>query len=124
MTILDGGSPGSDFSLGSEFRVLFGEWTTHGVIVEPRKGTNAQGDVFLEPIPLPDTMVEEKRSMVIASDGTEKVSHAVIYVDPSDLPHFPDKSRVTLPSGRVAYVLAVTKLDVFGLIGHGVVATD
>lgn len=109
----------------SEFSDLFGEWASQGVTIHKRLGKNAQGDVWATAgDTLNDVMVEEVRRIVVTSDATQAVSNATIYCEPADLDHFNDKAKVLLPSGRVAKVISIQKLDVFGLIGHGVVNTD
>lgn len=106
----------------SEFQNLFGDWTTHSVSVWKRMGSNARGDVFEEaPTVLQDLMVVEKRKTIIRSDGTSAQVEATVYCEPDELPSFNDKARVQLPSGKVGFVLSISLLDVYGLIGHGVV---
>lgn len=109
----------------SDFSDLFAEWADHAVTVWKRLGKNAQGDVHEETgTTLDDVMVEETRRVILGSDGTRITSNATIYCEPDRLGSFNEKARVQLPSGRVALVLRVQKLDVYGLIGHGVVSTD
>lgn len=110
----------------SDFTDLFDEWATHSVTVWKRLGKNAHGDVYqtdLQMTTLATVMVEEEQRVVISADGTRVTSNATIYCAAEELDTFNEKARVQLPSGRVALVLSIRKLDVYGMVGHGVVST-
>jgi len=110
--------------MSTEFTDIFGEWLQNGVTIETRTGNSSYGEVYADPVACPDAMVEETRRIVINSAGNQQVSEARIFVDEPNLAKFTDLSRVTLPSGRVATVIAVSHLDVFGLMDYVAVYTS
>lgn len=107
----------------SEFEDLFSEWMQHGISVETRTGEGGYGETYATAYPMDDVMVEETRRIVINADGSEQVSEATLYVSLSEVERFTDQSRVTLPTGRVAYVIAASPKSVPGLLGYATVAT-
>lgn len=86
----------------------------HTVTVEPLTGTGPYGDQYGPPREV-RCLVEDTRQLVRALDGSEVVSQTTIYASPGiDCP--PD-SKVTLPSGRVSWVITTSDHDDGGLGG-------
>lgn len=87
------------------------------VTVEAYQGSGAYGDVYATPVDVTPCVVEDTRRLVRVQTqdavGAEAVSSTTVYAPP-DTPA-PPGSRVILPSGRVARVLAVARLDDHGL---------
>lgn len=86
----------------------------HTVTVEPLTGTGPYGDVY-GPAQTIRCLVEDTRQLVRALDGSEVVSQTTVYAPPG-LAAPPD-SKVTLPSGRVSYVITASGHDDGGLGG-------
>lgn len=80
--------------------------TPHTVTVRPWEGEGAYGDIFGTPRTLTSVRVEETTRLVRDKTGAEVVSSARVFIRPEHAP-VPVDSEVTLPSGRVAVVLAV-----------------
>ena len=78
------------------------------VLVEPLAGEGATGPVY-NPGTTVRVIVDDTRRMVRDATGAQVVSETSLFA-PLDTT-CPVGSRVTLPSGRVAYALAVLTLD-------------
>jgi hypothetical protein len=84
------------------------EFLVHTVTVEPWTGSGAYGDVWGTPFGIA-CFVEDKRRLVRAADGSEVVSETTVYTNRG--PEIPNRSRVTLPSGRKPLVIVVSDHD-------------
>jgi hypothetical protein len=84
----------------------------HRVTVEPFLGNSATGPRYGPPVEV-RCFVEEKTRMVRAPSGEEVTSSSTFYALPSAV--CPEKSRVTLPSGRKATVIEAVRQDGGGL---------
>jgi hypothetical protein len=81
----------------------------HIVPVEAYEGTNGNGEpVFAAPFDFA-CFADDKRRMVRDKTGAEVVSESTLYGNRG--PSIPTGSRVTLPSGRVSYVITVADRD-------------
>lgn len=80
--------------------------TPHTVTVTPWEGEGAYGDIYGTPRDLVSVRVEETIKLVRDKNGAEVVSSARVFIRPEHAP-VPVDSEITLPSGRVAVVLAV-----------------
>ena len=125
--VLDGG--GAAPTAPSEFMELFGEWgrDTSGaalvLVVETCLGTGGNGEIWAEPVTVEGLPVLYGSTVVRDSDGNERTSTASVYAELGETAdRFTLNSRVTLPDGRVASVLAVAAPDVYGLFGFRVVS--
>jgi hypothetical protein len=74
----------------------------HTVTVEPWEGSGGYGDIWGAPFDL-QCFVEDKRRLVRAADGSEVVSETTVYANRG--PSIPNRSRITLPSGRQPLVI-------------------
>lgn len=90
--------------------------TPASVVVEPYQGSGAYGDVYGAPTAVTPCVVEDTRRLVRVQTqdaaGHEAVSSTTVYAPPETTA--PPGSRVTLPSGRTARVLAASHLDAHG----------
>lgn len=88
----------------------------HTITGEPYTGSGAYGDVFGAPVTITPCVVDDTRRRVRAQTqdaaGTEVLSSTTVFC-PSATSQ-PPGSRITLPSGRVTRVLAVSVLDAMG----------
>jgi hypothetical protein len=80
----------------------------HTVTVEPWEGSGGYGDIWGAPFDL-QCFVEDKRRLVRAADGSEVVSETTVYANRG--PSIPNRSRITLPSGRQPLVITVSDHD-------------
>lgn len=92
---------------------LPGFWLRHQVTVEPFEGSSANGPQFGAPVTV-RCFLEEGTELSRTSDGSERVSTAR-YFARLDTAEAPPQSRVTLPDGRTASVIDVTRHDGGGL---------
>lgn len=87
------------------------------VVVEAYQGSGAYGDVYATSVDVTPCVVEDTRRLVRVQTqdaaGAEAVSSTTVYAPPDTVA--PPGSLVTLPSGRVARVLAVAHLAAHGL---------
>jgi hypothetical protein len=87
------------------------------ISVEAYQGTGAYGDVYAAPVAVTPCVVEDTRRLVRVQTqdaaGAEQVSSTTVYA-PLDAVA-PPGSRVTLPSTRVARVLAASRVEAHGL---------
>lgn len=85
--------------------------------VEAYAGSGGYGPVYAAPADLAPCVVEEVTRLVRAqtqdADGQEVTSSTTVYGPFGAVA--PPGSRITLPSGRVTRVLAVSRLDAHGL---------
>lgn len=93
-----------------------GVFLRHVVTVEPYQGAGAHGDAYGPPVRV-RAKVEEKRRKVRAKDGAETVSEATVYGRLSMADRYPPGSRVTLPAGRITWVISTHRHDDGGLGG-------
>ncbi|GAB3224128.1 hypothetical protein GCM10027447_12430 [Glycomyces halotolerans] len=84
------------------------EWLQHTVTVEPREGAGANGPVYGAPQELVG-FLEESRKLVRDTEGNQVVSESTFYTDPG--PTIPPRSRATLPSGDVTFVIKAANRD-------------
>jgi len=86
----------------------------HTVIVETQSGEGSSGDIYGPPT-VRQCFVDEARQLVRAQSGAEVVSEATIFdtLDADSI--YVSDSRVTLPSGRVAYVITAKRRDDGGM---------
>ena len=86
------------------------------ITVEPYEGSGAYGDVFGDPVEVTLCVVEDTRRVVRVQTGTaagkEQLSSTTVFA-PLDTVA-PAGSRVTVPGGRVAQVLAVSQVTAHG----------
>lgn len=71
----------------------------HTIRVEPMLGTGARGEVFGPAQEWKRAYVEDKRQMVVSSDGDDIVSNSFVVLDPERV--LPEGSRVTMWPGTV-----------------------
>lgn len=87
------------------------------ITVEAYQGSGAYGDVYAAPAPVAGCVIEQTRRLVRVQTqdaaGDEAVSSTTVYAPPGTVA--PARSRVTLPGGVVAKVLASSFLDAHGL---------
>lgn len=86
------------------------------ITVEAYRGSGGYGDVYDTASQVTSCVVEDTNRTVTVqtgdAEGQERVSSTTVYAPPgSDIPA---GSRVTLPTGRVATVLATSYLDAHG----------
>ena len=84
----------------------------HAVTVEAFTGRGPFGPAYATPVTV-RCMVDEQTRQIRSATGDQVVSGATVYALPDVVA--PVGSRVTLPSGRVATVLAVFTRDGGGL---------
>lgn len=88
------------------------------VSVEAYQGASGYGPVYAAPVDVTPCWVDDTRRLVRVQTqdaaGAEQVSSTTVY-GPLDAT-CPPGSRVTLPSGRTARVLAVSRLEGHGLL--------
>lgn len=89
---------------------LLALWKQHTVTIEPYLGTNSNGAAAFGPAVTVDGWLEETVKIVRSKDGAEVVSSAQLHCDLGSI-DAPELSRGTLPSGRVAKVVATARLD-------------
>jgi len=86
------------------------------ITVEAYEGPGAYGPVYAAPAQVSPCVVEDTRRLVRVQTqdaaGHEAVSSTTVYAPPETTA--PPGSRVTLPSGRTAKVLAASHLDAHG----------
>lgn len=80
----------------------------HTVTVEPWAGSGGYGDIWGDPFDL-QCFVEDRRRLVRAADGSEVISETTVYANRG--PSIPNRSRITLPSGRVSMAITVADHD-------------
>lgn len=84
--------------------------------VKAYEGSGAYGDVYAEAVDVEDCVIEATRRLVRVQTqdaaGEQAVSSTTVYAPPGTV--VPAGSMVTLPSGVVAKVLAVSDLDAHG----------
>ena len=88
----------------------------HTVTVEPQLGEGGLGDVYGPSIPILGFLDYTTR-LVRSRTGAEVVSSSTFYTELSEASQFPLDSKVTLPDGRITYVLAAAPRDDGGLTG-------
>ncbi|NJP27104.1 hypothetical protein FLW53_23465 [Microbispora sp. SCL1-1] len=76
----------------------------HQVEVEPYEGPGPAGPLYGDAVTYRG-YVEDNRRLVRSATGDEVVSETTVYLDPGAV--IPAESRVTLPSGRRAFVITV-----------------
>ena len=81
----------------------------HAVTVETFLGSGGMGDVYAPPAPLA-CFVDDKRTLVRSAGGEEVISETTLFA-PAGVLFLTEDSRVTLPSGRVAYVITIAARD-------------
>ena len=90
--------------------------TPYTVTVEAYAGAGAYGDVFADPEPYGPCVVEDTTRAVTVqtadAEGDERLSSTTVYGPLSDT--LPPGSRITLPWGKAARVLAVARLEAHG----------
>lgn len=107
----------------SEFSDLFAEWgkraddTPKALTVEPYLGSGSLGAKFGAPVSIPGLPQSATTRLVRGPNGNEITSTATVYAELEHLAHFAVHSRVTLDSGRVTTVAALSAPDVYGLMG-------
>lgn len=87
----------------------------HEVTVEPYAGTSGRGTVIYGAAFAVECFVDEKRRLVRNPQTGEEETSATTFYCQLDTAGITVKSRVTLPSGRVATVLDVARRDGGGL---------
>lgn len=85
------------------------DFLVHTVTITPKTGDGAYGPVFGPPVPDVPAWVDEQTRLVRDSDGVEVVSSATVYARAGTVA--PPGSRLVLPSGRDAEVIACTVRD-------------
>lgn len=87
------------------------------ITVEAYLGSGGVGDIFGLAAQIGPCVVEDTNRLVTVqtgdAEGRERLSSTTVYAPPDAV--IPAGSRVTLPTGRVAHVLAVSYLDAHGL---------
>jgi hypothetical protein len=87
------------------------------ITVEALQGSGAYGDVYDSPADVGPCVVDESTRRVAVqtqdAQGAEAVSSTTVFCPPGAIA--PAGSRITLPSGHVTRVLAVSRLDAHGL---------
>ena len=86
----------------------------HTIIVETRTGAGAYGDVFRPPVEIP-AWVESTHQLVRGTNGREVVSTATVRTLLEHEQLFTPGSLVTVPNGRQAPVIAVSRHSDGGL---------
>ena len=85
--------------------------------VEAYEGAGAYGDVYGSPTDVGPCVVDDTNRRIAVqtqdAEGTEAVSSTTVLCPPGTMA--PPGSRVTLPNGRTARVLATSNLDAHGL---------
>ncbi|MGI5178670.1 hypothetical protein ACQEVZ_20270 [Dactylosporangium sp. CA-152071] len=86
------------------------------IAVEAYEGSGGRGDLYAAAAAVTPCVVEDTRRLVRVQTqdaaGAEQVSSTTVYAPLGTVA--PPKSRVTLPSGRVAQVLAVSDITAAG----------
>lgn len=82
----------------------------HMVQVETQTDTGPYGDQYAPAVPVA-CFVDEARQVVRSSTGAEVVSETTLYCKLDQTDAFAPDSRVTLPDGRVAYVIMAKRRD-------------
>lgn len=89
----------------------------HTITLQAWQGAGAYGDVYADPTVVGPCVVDETTRRVAVqtqdAEGREAVSSTQVYAPPGT--DAPAGSRITLPSGRITRVLAVSRLDAHGL---------
>lgn len=85
------------------------DFYVHTVTVQTLTGSGGMGDTYTDPAPLA-CFVDDKRRLVRSGSGEEVVSETTVYA-PAGTTVLTAESLVTLPSGRVATVIALSILD-------------
>lgn len=84
----------------------------HRVVIEPRTGSGPFGDIYGPPVEV-RAFVDSTRRLVRAETGNEVVSETTVIAPLGTVA--PTGSRVTLPDGRTAVVIASKARDGGGL---------
>lgn len=87
----------------------------HQAIVETQVDTGPYGDQYGAPVTV-TCFVDETRQLVRDASGSEVVSEATIICTLDQEPLFVVDSRVTLPSGRKAFVIMAKRQDAATLV--------
>ncbi|MFI7547207.1 hypothetical protein [Actinoplanes sp. NPDC049599] len=86
------------------------------IVVEAYQGAGGYGDLFAAAVQVSQCVVEDTNRKVTVqtgdAEGDERLSSTTVYAPPTAV--VPAGSRVTLPTGRTALVLAVSYLDAHG----------
>jgi len=86
------------------------------ITVEAYRGSGGFGDVYAPAAQVTPCVVEDTNRTVTVqtgdAEGQERLSSTTVYAPPNAV--IPAGSRVTLPTGRTAHVLAVSYLDAHG----------
>lgn len=89
----------------------------HTIKIEPRLGTGARGTVFGPAETWTRAYVEDKRQLVVSSEGADAVSNSFVVLDPERV--VPEGSKVTVWVGtskeRTATVIGLSFYDFPGL---------
>lgn len=92
------------------------DFATDEVTVRTLLGTGGAGKTWAAPV-THAVFVDEARHLVRGPDAREVVSEATVYdLDATHVPAYRLGSEVTLPSGRVAVVLAVRSYSAHGAL--------
>ena len=90
----------------------FDEFLVHSVTVEPLTGETGLGSSYAAPVVYGTVYVDEKRKLVRAQDASQILSEATIFdFDTTHLDGYAPGSKVLLPSGRTAEVIATALLS-------------
>jgi hypothetical protein len=86
------------------------------ITVEAYEGAGGYGDTYAAPAQISPCVVEDTNRKVTVqtgdAEGSEQLSSTTVYAPPGAV--IPAGSRVTLPTGRVAVVLAASFMDAHG----------
>lgn len=85
----------------------------HTVTLEAHAGPGAYGDVYDPPAELSGVVVDQKRRLVRAPNGSQVVSSTTVYAPLGTA--CPDRSRITLPDGQQTLVITTAPRDGAGL---------
>ena len=86
----------------------------HSVTVEPLTGRGPYGEQYGPPAEVAG-FLSDVRQLVRNVHGDEVISESTFITTLDQAPVFPTDSKVTLPSGQVAYVIKASRHDDGGL---------
>lgn len=85
----------------------------HTVAIQALRGTGPVGDILDQPVEVAPCWVEDKRKLVLASDGSQVVSETQVFAPAETVA--PPGSKVTLPGGRETVVITCSVPSAAGM---------
>lgn len=85
----------------------------HKITVKPFLGTGARGKIYGPPVEWDRVYVEDKRQMIVSSEGSDITSNSFVVMDPERV--LPEGSEITIWAGtwkeRTSIVVGTSMYD-------------